>query len=320
MSQDKLDTERRGLLLSVGGALGMSALGFGFSAATGSAAVLLDGIFSLIGFAVGLVAMRVATLVRRPDDESFHFGYAAYEPMLNLCKGLLIAFVSLIAAIAALDTILRGGREIAGPLAVVYAVLAALGCLAVSLVLRRLARRTVSPLLEVDARNWLIDAALSGAVAVAFVIVVLLEDGPLARYVPFADPAVVILLALLTAPIPIQIIRSNWDQLLGRAPRRDLQDEAHRRVRRGLAGTSGLEPRLRILEMGRTFYVQVYLVLDPAHATTPVEELDRIRERVWESVTEGEPDIGVDVVFTLHPRWVRRSTGASDLAARAAPR
>jgi cation diffusion facilitator family transporter len=316
MTRDTTDLERRGLRLSVIGALGMAALGFGFSAATGSAAVFLDGVFSLIGFAVGLVALRVATLVRRPDDESFHFGYAAYEPMLNLCKGLLIAFVSLIAAIAALDTILRGGREIAGPLAVVYAVLAALGCLAVSLVLRRLARRTVSPLLEVDARNWLIDAALSGAVAVAFVLVVLLEGGPLDRYVPFADPAVVLLLALLTAPIPIQIIRSNWDQLLGRAPKREIQDEAHRRVARGLEGTSDIAPRLRILETGRTFYVQVYLVLEAAHATTSLDELDRIRERVWESVTEGQPDIGVDVVFTLDPRWVNRSTGTGESALR----
>jgi predicted Co/Zn/Cd cation transporter (cation efflux family) len=83
MSRDPIDLERRGLLLSVVGALANPALGFGFAAATGSAAVLLDGIYSLIGFAVGLVAMRVATLVRRPDDESFHFGYAAYEPMLN---------------------------------------------------------------------------------------------------------------------------------------------------------------------------------------------------------------------------------------------
>ena len=127
-------SERRGLLLSVYGALFMGALGIGFALLTGSQAVLLDGLFSLIGFAVSLVAMRVATLVRRPDDERFHFGYAAYEPMLNLSKGLLMLLVSLFAAAAAVVAILAGGREVRGGIAVIYALIAAAGCFVIALV------------------------------------------------------------------------------------------------------------------------------------------------------------------------------------------
>ena len=186
--------ERRGLLLSVVGALGMAALGIGFFFVTDSVAVLLDGLFSLIGFAVSLIAIRVAALVQQPDDECFHFGYAAYEPMLNLIKGLLIAFVTVFAMISAIGIVLNGGREIQGSIVVVYALVAAVGCLVIAAVQRRAARVTGSPLLAVDSKNWFIDGAISGAVAVAFFLVVLLGDGPLAAFKPYADPAVVILL------------------------------------------------------------------------------------------------------------------------------
>ena len=100
---DNETLEKRGLWMSIFGALFMAALGIGFAILTSSDAVLLDGLFSLVGFAIGLVSLRVATLVRRPDDELYHFGYAAYEPMVNLTKGLLMAFITIFALVSAVE-------------------------------------------------------------------------------------------------------------------------------------------------------------------------------------------------------------------------
>jgi cation diffusion facilitator family transporter len=299
--------ERRGLLLSVWGAVGMAGLGFVFFLLTHSQAVLLDGAFSLIGALVGLVALHVASLVRRPDDEHFHFGYAAYEPMMNLSKGLLIGVVSLFALVVAVDAGLRGGREVNGSIAVVYALIAMTGCLAISLAQRRLARRTDSPLLEVDSKNWLIDGLMSGAVAVAFLAVVLLEGGEWAWLAPYADPVVVIALALLSLPIPLGIIRANWGQLLGRAPDAEVQREAASRVDEALAGLPGITPRLRLLETGRMVYLQVYLLVEPEDGPSTLEEMDRIREKVYASVMSDEPEVGLDVIFTTDLLWFRRT-------------
>ena len=130
-----------------------------------SDAVLLDGFFSLIGFAVGLVSLRVASLVRRPDDDLYHFGYAAYEPMLNLTKGLLMAFVTLFALVSAILVVIEGGREIEAEWASIYAWIAAAGCFAIAVSQRALAKKTSSPLLSVDSKNWLIDGLMSVAVA-----------------------------------------------------------------------------------------------------------------------------------------------------------
>ncbi len=310
--EDNALLEQRGLRLSAIGALGMAALGIGFSFPTGSEAVLLDGLFSLIGFAVGLVAMRVAALVARPDDESFHFGYAAYEPMLNMAKGLLIAFVTLFAFISAIGSIFDGGREVEGSMAVVYALIAGIGCLVIAFTLRSIGRRTNSPLLEVDAKNWLMDGLISGAVAVAFGIVVLLKSSSFASWVPYTDPAIVILLVLLTLPIPVQIIRANWNQLLGRAPNLELQNEARQRVDQALASHPGLTPHIRLLETGRHAYVQLYITLGEEAKFETIDDLDRLRSEIHNTVAQGDSTISLDVIFTRDPRWTARSLRADD--------
>ena len=71
-SGESVRSERRGLRLSVCGALFMAALGFGFAALTDSQAVLLDGIFSLIGAVVSaglssLFASVVYVVLAAPD-------------------------------------------------------------------------------------------------------------------------------------------------------------------------------------------------------------------------------------------------------------
>lgn len=304
-------SERRGLRLSVFGALFMAALGFGFAALTDSQAVLLDGIFSLIGAVVSVVAMRVAALVQQPDDEHFHFGYAAYEPMLNLTKGLLIAFVSLLAAWASIDSILAGGREIQGRMAVIYALIAAAGCLLIAWSQRRLARKTDSPLLEVDAKNWLMDGLISGAVAVGFVVVVLVEGTPWSWLTPYADPVVVLLLVVLSLPIPIGIVRANWDQLLGRAPDHEAQRTAHEIVSGALAGEEGLDLKLRLLEQGRFVYLQIYVIVLPQREGLSVKEADGLRERIETAIRELPQMIGFDVMFTADTRWLDQTAGAN---------
>ncbi len=70
------------------------------------------------------MALRVASLVTRPDDDLFHFGYAAYEPMLNLTKGLLMGFVSLFALVSSIADAIQGGREVSAGWALIYAVIA----------------------------------------------------------------------------------------------------------------------------------------------------------------------------------------------------
>jgi predicted Co/Zn/Cd cation transporter (cation efflux family) len=141
-------------------------------------------------------------------------------------------------------------------------------------------------------------------------MVVLLEGTPLAWLLPYADPAVVIALVILSAPLPIGIVRANWRQLLGRAPGPAIQQEARSRVDEALRGTPGVTPHLRMLQTGRTYYLQVYLRVGRLSGLDSLKDLDRLRERVCRSVLKDAPDVGLDVVFTRDPKWLHQTTPA----------
>lgn len=211
-------TERQAILFTIVGNLAMAALGFGFALASDSGAVLLDGGYSLIGFALGLVSLRVSALVMQPDDEHYPFGYIAYEPILNLAKGLMIGSVALLALAVSVKSLLAGGHEIATGIALIYALIAAAGCFLIAEFLRRRLRTLASPLVEIDRQNWLIDGVISLGVAAGFllgVVLIQLDQHQAARYV---DPGITALLCVFILPIPARILWENWRQIVARAP------------------------------------------------------------------------------------------------------
>ena len=76
--------ERRSIIISIVASTSFGVLGVVISIASNSGAVFLDGLFSLTFGIVGLLTLYVSQLVSRPKDDSYPFGYATFEPMLNL--------------------------------------------------------------------------------------------------------------------------------------------------------------------------------------------------------------------------------------------
>ena len=68
-------SETSALVLSAAAALLLGIAGVTAALATGSRAILLDGLFNLCFFVTALCALRVARLLTRPDDERYPYGY-----------------------------------------------------------------------------------------------------------------------------------------------------------------------------------------------------------------------------------------------------
>jgi cation diffusion facilitator family transporter len=298
-----LEQETRALRLSAWMSLVMAALGIGFGLATESDAIMLDGFFSLIGFVMALVTIRVARLVVQPADEHFQFGYAQFEPFLNAIKGLLMLGVAGFALAGAVDTLIHGGRDINPGLATVYAAVALTGCLAVGAAQRRAAATLGSPLLAVDSRNWLIDGLLSGVVLLVFAAAMILGRTRWAVVVPYMDPALVILLVLGILFVPLRIVRDNMREILAFAPASAVQEDVRRRVGEALEDVPVESSQVRMMKVGRFLYVLNQIVVSPEFRPGRVGELDRVRERIAEALDGVEPAPVVDTLFTEDARW-----------------
>lgn len=298
-----MDHERRALWMSVLGALFFAGLGFGFSILTDSEAVLLDGFFSLIGFFMGLLSLRVARLVQGPDDEHFQFGYAAFEPMINTVKGLIILGVCAFAFASALGNALDGGSDIQAGWGVLYAGVATVGCFTLAAIQLRVARTTGSQLLAVDARSWLIDGLMSLVVALAFGVAYWLAGTGLAHLVPYVDPGLVMILTVLMIPVPIRIMVRGAGELLKVAPDSSIQTEIRSQVGAVLDEAGFHRWVMRMARVGREFWLLIHVLVVEGQEKSGVDALDQIRDRVHGAAAEVEPGMVVDVMFTAREEW-----------------
>ena len=211
--------------------------------------------------------------------------------------------------LSAMIVILDGGREIAAGWATVYAIAAASGCFAIALSQWKMSEQTNSPLLKVDTKNWFVDGILSVAVAVAFLIAILLSDSKFAHLAPYADPSVVIILVLLSLPIPVKIVRDNWNQIVGRAPEASFRDRAAEAVQSALSDATVVETKIRMQQLGRLTYVQLY-VLCGGKEVYGLKDFDDCRRDVAAALAGAFDHLSLDVIFTRDPQWVSASVRA----------
>ena len=290
--------ERRALILSAFGALVMAILGFSFALLTRSEALMLDGLFSLLGFVMTLGAIRISRLVYEPGTMQFQFGFAGFEPLFNLVKGLVIIFISLLAAYSSIVAIQAGGREIEIGWALVYAAIVTVGSILVFSLLTRAARKTGSPLLQVDAKNWMIDGAITAAVLVGFLVIYFLRDTQWSWIVPYADPLVVLVLVVISLPVPFIIIKSSVKDLLMGAPDIKLQESLRKHMLPALNEEGYITGGTRLAKTGRMVYLYVFSLLDESQADPGVAKQDAIRRKLTSELSTVYADIEVDIFFT----------------------
>ena len=290
--------ERKALLFSVAGMAVMAVAGVGFALLSHSEAILLDGVFSAIGMVLSLLTLKVAEMVRRPDDEHFHYGYAHFTPLLNLIKALLMIVLCVFAMGSAIDAALSGGRGLALGAAVLYGVIATFACIAAAIVLQKAAKRSGSELVAVDAKSWVIDSAISSAVLFGFLAGYLIQGTSYELYLNYLDPIVVIILVVIATPIPLKILWSSLKETpLMMAPTAPYQAEVRARVEQALNSYPMEDHRVRMLKMGNTINVLVHAKPKNEFQVNSFDELDDVHHHVQKTLEELPHQVVLDIVF-----------------------
>ncbi|MGB3293895.1 MAG: cation transporter [Phormidesmis sp.] len=300
--------ESRAIKLTIFGNLGMAIVGLTFAIITHSEAILLDGLFSLIAFAIALLTQKVSNLVTRSGNQRYPFGYAIFEPLLNLKKGLLVAVVCVYALISAVEALLEGGRAISEGVAIVYAGIAAVGCFWIAWRLQVLSRRSPSFLVAVDVQNWLIDGLISTSVAVTFILIWFTKETSLEPYAVYADPVLVIVLIVLVAPMPLKTISTAWNQIVRYRSDQASAARLEAIVSETLSQDAPVSFRLRSTEIGRFLYVHVYIIVTGGFYAQ-LQQQDYLRTLLYTRLIKQFPNVRIDLIFTQDPVWAERTLG-----------
>lgn len=247
------------LRISMWGTLFMAALGFFFAIYTSSQAILLDGILSLVNFIVVLLSMKVASQVVSPSTSRFPFGFLQLEPLFNFFRGFILLGVLAFASFSAITVMIEGGSDMVLGVAVIYAIVATVGCFIVYFIVRNYYRKNPTSILDLEMKGWLIDGILSSVVLLTFLIGYLIRGGALDSYLPYLDSAIVIIISLIMLPVPYKILKNNLFELLLSSPPDEIKGQVEQVVLSELKDKEVEKYDLKITKTGRSLYV--YLLI-----------------------------------------------------------
>lgn len=295
--QDRGSLERKALRVSGFGALALAVLGIGFALYSGSEAILLDGLFSVLGFFMALMTIRVSRLVSRPDDERFQYGYAHFAPLMNVLKSSVMAILCSFALFSAIKTLLAGGQPMAVGSAVLYAAIATAFGAGLFFYLNKVADRTGSVLVALDATAAKVDMFLSAAVLASFALGWLSLGTSLERYLDYLDPMVVAALCLLALPVPLKVLWESGREVLLLAPHPDVQQDVIDKIASALEDLPVEDHRIRMLKLGNVMSVILHLRLSGDFHFERIADLDRVRRKIEQSLASLDYDVGLEVLF-----------------------
>lgn len=306
-----LGDERGVLRASVLATLVISAFGIGFGLVAGSFSIVFDGVYLLVDAGMSVLALVVINLItshavskERPDGmrERFSLGFWHLEPMVLVLNGTLLIGVAVYALVNALGSLLNGGREIQFGWAIVYAAATVTVCTVIAVVEARANRRINSDFLRLDVRGWVMSAAITAALLIAFCAGYAIQGTTYQWLSPYVDPAVLAVVCVLIIPLPISTLREALGDVFLLAPddlRRHVDQVAQSFVERhGFTSYRAYAARV-----GRSRIIELYFIVPATLSTKAIRDWDALRDDVGQAIGNAGPHRWLTVVFTADPAW-----------------
>lgn len=302
IAEDPQAAEARALKLSAGAALALAAVGVVWGIAASSQAILFDGVFALLGFALSWLGMRAAAVIEAGPTPRYPFGREALAPLVVGIQAIVLLGTFVYASVDAIMVIRDGGSETAVGSALVYAVLTTVIVVVMMVVLRQ--RMGDSDLVAAEVAQWKASVVFGVALTVGFAVAAILTRTSAADAAPFVDPILVIVAGLLIVPTPARMMRSAYRELLEGVPDPAITDPIHAAVDRLNADENLPEPAVRIGKLGRKIYVELDWTL-PIDAAVTVDDADRYRRRLINELSQPGQSLWLNVELHTDPDWDR---------------
>jgi cation diffusion facilitator family transporter len=302
--------DQRLILFSIWASAGFAVLSSVWGILIGSSMIIFDGVYSFVSIGLSVLAVLALRFTSRGADERFPWGREVAEPLVVVIKAATLGGLCIYAAVGGIQDLVLGGREISAVSAVVYAVVATAGGLAVGLVLRRAARADrdggqVSDLVRAEAAEWLGDTLLSAGVLVGFLGALALVAVGRADLAAYIDPGMVVLVSLLFLRVPVKLIIGGMREVMSMSPPADVLDPLASCVREVETRYGFAESFLRASKVGSRMDIEVDFVLDENSRAQTVAECDQARQDLHDRLADLGYERSVVITFTTDRKWAR---------------
>ena len=296
------DTRRdhRLLLVSVGASAAFAVVSCVWGVLSGSSMIVFDGLYSFASIGLSLLAVAALRVSRRGPDDAHPWGREEWEPVVVVVKALALAALSIYAVVGGITDLLAGGREVSTGWALVYAVIATAGGVAVTVVLRRGGR---GGLVRAEAAEWQGDTLLSVGVLVGFGIAAGLVAAGRPDLAAYVDPGMVVLVSVLFLRVPAGLIVRAMRELLAMSPPEDTMSALRACVDEVRDRYGMRESFVRASQVGARMDVEIDFVVDDGSRVRTVADCDEVRTDLHERLAALGHERSVIVAFTTDRRW-----------------
>jgi predicted Co/Zn/Cd cation transporter (cation efflux family) len=295
-------TEQGTLKFSIGLTVFLGVLGVASGLVTGSQAIIFDGMYSFVDVVPTVVSLLVVKLIARGTTHRFQYGFWHLEPLVAVLRDSILTVACIYAAIDAVEALAGGGRDVAYGRAASWAGILCVIGIGMTVVLRRRARALQSPMLEVDARSWVVSTCLSLGLLIGFAMAAALAGTQLHRWVPYLDAIALLSMALIMLPMPLIGLWRSMSDVLQVAPN-ELDIRVHAVMDSVVKERQFLEFSSYIAKAGRGRFVEIH-VLVPADCRIDIATADAIRSEVSQRLNAGAPTFWLTIDFTADRRWL----------------
>ena len=281
----------------------LAIFGITYGIYTGSKAIIFDGLVAFLSTILILLSVITSKFIYKEDDDIFQYGYMRFEPMVNLFKSLILLILCAYALINGIQEILDGGYEVKFDKAMLYSFFSMLLSIGIWLYTAYQAKILGSPLISVDSLEWFIDSVLYMGGFLVFGAVWLFDKESQTIWARYLDPALLVLLSMILAVMPLKVFIKNLADLVMVAPR-DMDDKIDTLLQNISKKYNFSDYDTHVAKSGRFFMIEVNILMGESFKIQNIDEMDLIRDKIEQGLDIPSYKIWLSVSFTKNPKWL----------------
>ena len=281
----------------------LAIFGITYGIYTGSKAIIFDGLVAFLSTILILLSVMTSKFIYKEDDDIFQYGYMRFEPMVNLFKSLILLILCAYALINGIQEILDGGYEVKFDKAMLYSFFSMLLSIGIWLYTAYQAKILGSPLISVDSLEWFIDSVVYMGGFLVFGAVWLFDKESQTIWARYLDPALLVLLSMILAVMPLKVFIKNLADLVMVAPK-DMDDKIDTLLQNISKKYNFSDYDTHVAKSGRFFMIEVNILMGESFKIQNIDEMDLIRDEIEQGLDIPSYKIWLSVSFTKNPKWL----------------
>ncbi|WP_196894254.1 cation diffusion facilitator family transporter [Aureivirga marina] len=268
-----------------------------------SEAIVFDSFFSFLTAVMTGLSLYVSKLLTKRGNNKYQYGFSHFEPVVNATNGFMMLIICIYAFVNGVKSILDGGNNIDIDVAIYYTIITSIASLAMYFYVKRESKIIKSDIIHVEMKEWLIASLLTIAIFIGFSIALIARHTEVAFIIPYIDPVVVSILAVVLVFTPIKIIITSLREIFYIAPSK-LDKIVKSKMNQVIKKHEFEKFTSYVAKSGRVSFIEIHVLVPEETRNTKPKYMDKIRDEIVEELNEYEEKLWISICFTSDPNWL----------------